>query len=53
MAAAAAVASVKEHPFGVCDACRWSCIGKSRVAAHNCTATANAKRLADRYQLGQ
>lgn len=52
-AAAAVVAPVKEHPFGVCDACRRSCTGKSRVTAHNCTATPNAKRSADRRQLGQ
>lgn len=32
---------VKEHPFGVCDACRWSCRGKSRVVALNCTAAAS------------
>lgn len=44
---------VKEHPFGVCDACRWSCRGKSRVAALNCMVPANtrqppAKRATDR-----
>lgn len=50
---AAAVVPVKEHPFGVCDACRWSRTAKSRVAAHNCTAASNAKRLADQRQLGQ
>lgn len=32
---------VKEHPFGVCDACRWPCTGKSRVAALNCTVAPN------------
>ncbi|KAK1137955.1 hypothetical protein K0M31_002447 [Melipona bicolor] len=32
---------VKEHPFGVCDACRWPCRGKSRVAALNCTVAPN------------
>jgi len=44
---------VKEHPFGVCDACRQSCTGKSRVAARNCAAIPNAKRSANQRQLGQ